>query len=449
MSLLNFANLAVKTCQKLGADEAEAFVQNQEQAEIVLERAEIQNERFKIQSGIGVRVIKDKKLGFAYASKLSKEDIEKTCKAALSLAKVSVPNPEWVSLPTREKLPKTPSGIFDPEIADISCEEMLKIALRAYNEAKGYDKRVEIDDGKFSAVLNEIAVSNSHGVEAQGKTTLIWGYIVCIAKEHGETSSMAHEYDVSTTLSDFSPEKIGRMAAEKALLSLHPKNVETFTGKVILDSEPAASILFYPTINSINADNVQRGRSLWAGKIGESVTAANLTIVDDGLMPKGIGSFNFDFEGTPKQKTPIITKGKLENFIHNSYTANKDGRKSTGNAYRESYTALPTVAISNFIVKPGRKKLKELISEVEKGIIVRRFSGNIRPESGEFSGIAKQASFIEHGEIKYSLRETMISGNAFQALNNIIEIGSEIRPTLNRIYTPPILVDNVHIISKQ
>ncbi|MEM2780815.1 MAG: TldD/PmbA family protein [Candidatus Bathyarchaeia archaeon] len=449
MSLLDFANLAIKTCQKLGADEAEAFVQSQEQVEIVLERAEIQNERVKTQSGIGIRVIKDRKLGFAYASKLSKENIENACKAALSLAKVSVSNPEWVSLPTKERLPKTPEGIFDPEIAYISGEEMLKIALRAYNEAKGYDKRVEIDDGKFSAVFNEIAVSNSHGVEAQGRTTTIGGYLVCVAKESGETSSMAHEYDVSTMLGDFSPEKVGRMAAEKALLSLRPKTVETFTGKVILDSEPAASVLFYSTISSINADNVQRGRSVWAGKIGESVTASNLTIVDDGLMPKGIGSLNFDFEGMPKQKTPIITKGKLENFIHNTYTANKEGRKSTGNAYRDSYTTLPTVAISNFIVKPGRKKLEELISEVKKGIIVRRFSGNIRPESGEFSGIAKQASLIERGEIKYSLRETMISGNAFQALNSIIEIGSEIRPTLNRIYTPPILVDNVHIISKQ
>ncbi|MCS7124796.1 MAG: TldD/PmbA family protein [Candidatus Bathyarchaeota archaeon] len=449
MNFLDFANLAVKTCQKLGADEAEAFVQNEQIVEVVLERAEIQNERFKTHSGIGIRVIKDKKLGFAFASKLSKENVEKACKAAVSLAKVSLPNPEWVSLPVKERLPQTPEGIFDPEIANISGDKMLNFVIRAYNEAKGYDKRVEIDDGKFSAVLNEIAILNSRGVEAQGKTTRIEGYLVCVAKEHGEASSMAYEYDVSTMLNDFFPEKIGRTAAEKALLSLYTKKVEPFTGMVILDSDPAASILLNPVISSVNADNVQRGRSLWSGKIGEKVAAAKLTILDDGLMAKGIGSQSFDFEGAPRQKTPTITRGKLVGFIHNSYTANKEGKKSTGNAYRGSYTTPPTIAASNFVVKAGKKKLEELIAEVEKGIIVRRFSGNVRLESGEFSGIAKQASYIENGEIKYALKETMISGNAFQALNDIVEIGCEIRPTGIRAYTPPILVDNIQIISKQ
>ncbi|MEM3875168.1 MAG: TldD/PmbA family protein [Candidatus Bathyarchaeia archaeon] len=449
MSLLDFAELAVKTCRKLGADEAEAFIQNQQIVEVVLERAEIQNERFKTQSGIGIRVIKDKRLGFAFASKLSKESIEETCKTAVSLAKVSVPNPEWVSLPTKERLPKTPEGIYDPEIANISGEKMLSLVINAYDAAKGYDKRVDIDDGKFSAILNEIAVANSHGVEAQEKTTRIEGYLVCVAKEHGETSSMAYEYDASTMLGEFSPEKVGRTAAEKALSSLHPKTIESFTGKVILDSDPASFILLYPIISSVNADNVQRGRSLWAEKIGEKVAAPKLTVFDDGLMPKGIGSLNFDFEGVPRQKTPIITRGKLESFIHNSYTANKEGRKSTGNAYREGYTMLPTVAPSNLVVKAGRKRLEELIAEVDKGIIVRRFSGNVRPDSGEFSGIAKQASYIEKGQIKHALGETMISGNAFQALHDIIEIGCEIRPTEIRAYTPPILVGNIHIISKQ
>jgi len=70
--------------------------------------------------------------------------------------------------------------------------------------------------------------------------------------------------------------------------------------------------LFYPVISSVNADNVQRGRSLWAGRIGEKVAASKLTVFDDGLMPKGVGSLNFDFEGVPRQKTPIITRGKLE-----------------------------------------------------------------------------------------------------------------------------------------
>jgi PmbA protein len=104
---------------------------------------------------------------------------------------------------------------------------------------------------------------------------------------------------------------------------------------------------------------------------------------------------------------------------------------------------------SNMIIQPGNKTLEEIISEIDKGIIVRRFSGNVRPESGDFSGIAKQASLIEKGEIKHALKETMIAGNAFEALKNIIEIGKETRATMYRAYVPPILVDNVKIVSKQ
>jgi len=448
MNLKDFTELAVKYSEKLDADEAEAFAQNQQIIEVVIERAEIQSERVKIHRGIGIRLIKGKKLGFAFASTLSEANIKEACRNAQSLANVSIPNPDWVSLPTQAKLPKPPIGIFDKEIADISGAEVLRLALRAYEEAKGYDKRVAIDEGKFSAILNEVAISNSHGVEAGERTTLQDGYLICMAKEHGEASSMAFEYDVTTFLKDFSPENIGRLAAEKALASFKPKAIEPFVGKVILDQDTAAEVLMYPIISSVNADNIQRDRSLWVGKLGEEVASQQLTITDDGLLPKGIGSSSVDSEGVPHQKTPLITHGKLKAFLYNSFTANKEGKKSTGNAYRGGYNMLPLIAVSNLIVDAGNKKLEEMISEVDKGIIIRRFSGNIRPESGEFSGIAKQASYIEKGEIKHPLKETMISGNTFQAIKNIIEIGSETRPTLLKVYIPPIMIDKVNIVSK-
>lgn len=448
MSVKDLTKLAIKYCEKIGVDEAEAFAQNQHIVEVVLERAEIQSERVKTQRGIGIRVIKGKKLGFAYASTLSHATIEEACRNAKSLADVSVANPDWVSLPTPAKLPKPPNGIYDEETASMGGDEVLNIAMRTYDEAKAYDKRVDIDDGKFSLSSTEVAISNSHGVEAEEKNTLLEGFLICVAKEHGEASSMAFEYDVARSMRDFSPERIGRVAAEKALASLKPRSVQSFVGKVILDSDPASEILMYPIISGVNADNVQRGRSLWAGKLGEEVASEKLTVSDDGLFPKGIGSSSFDSEGVPCQKTPVITSGKLKSLLHNTFTANKEGKKSTGNAYRDGYNMLPLISISNVIVEAGDKKLEEMVSDVDKGVVVRRFSGNVRPESGEFSGIAKQANYIEKGEVKYPLKETMISGNAFQAMKDIIEIGSETRPTFLRAYVPPIMIDKVNIISK-
>jgi len=407
MSLQASTQYAVKTCEKLGADEVEAFAQNQRTIEVVLERGEIQNERVKSHRGIGIRFIKAKKLGFAFSSETSKQAVEATCRASSVLSKTSIPNPDWVSLPSPAKIPKA-IGVYDKEVAAFDSEDVLSLAKQASKAVKNYDRRALIDDGKFTVTSTEVAISNSYGIDLAQKSTFLQCYLICVAKERGEISSMASEYEVARSLR-FSPEKIGKSAAEKAIASLRPKPVKSFKGKVVLDSDPAARILLYSIINSVNAENVQRHRSIWMNKKGKEVAVKQL----------------------------------------NSFTANKEKQKSTGNANRENYNALPTIFASNFVVKPGKKKLEDMISEVDKGIIVRRFSGSVRPESGEFSGIAKQASYIKKGEIQNALRETMISGNTFEALKNIVEIGSEIRPTFLKAYVPPILLDNTNIVSKQ
>jgi len=446
MSLQASTQFAMKTCEKLGADEAEAFAQKQRTVEVVLERGEIQNERVKVHQGIGIRFIKNRKLGFAFSSDISKKNIQATCRNASVLSRTSISNPDWVSLSTPTKVPKV-IGIYDKEVAAFNSEDVLRLAERAYKAVKEYDKRAFIDDGKFTVTSTEVAISNSHGIDLAEKNTFLFCYLICVAKEHGEVSSMAFEYEVARSV-QFSPEKIGRSSAEKAVASLRPRATKSFKGKVILDPDPASTILLYPIIYSVNAENVQRRRSIWMNKLGEKVAAKQLSITDDGLLPNGIGSSSFDAEGVSRQKTQVISKGALKNFLYNSFTANKEKRKSTGNASRENYYMLPTVSASNFVVDSGKKKLDDILAEVEKGIIVRRFSGNIRPDSGEFSGIAKQASYIEKGEVKHALRETMISGNTFQALMNIIEIGSETRPTFLKTYAPPILLNNINIISK-
>jgi len=446
--LIEATELAIKECEKLGVDEAEGFAQKQRIVEIILERGEIQNERTKIQQGIGVRVIKEKRLGFAYASTLNRRIVRKTCRDAFKLAKVAPENPDWVSLPFPREIPPAPEGLYDEDLASLAPDEILSMAIEGYDAVGRVDPRVSIDDGKLSVFVAEVAISNSHGISTEGRGTAAAFFLICVAKEGGEASSFAYEYEVSRTLRGFSTERVGELAAKKALTSLGAKRVKPFKGDVLLSSDVAAEILFGPVISSVNADNVQRGRSLWADKIGENVSSRNLTVIDDGLLPYGLGSSPFDAEGVPSQKTLLIDNGVLKNFLFDSYTANKANVESTGNAVRDSYSRLPSISISNLLIAPGTKSFDDLVSEIDKGITINRFSGSVMAESGEFSGVAKQASYIEEGEVKFPLRETMISGNAFESLKNIVEIGRERRATMARIYTPPILVKDIQIISK-
>lgn len=446
--MIEIAESAVRSSKKLGVDEAEGFVQRQRVIEIVLERGEIQSERMKIRRGIGIRVIKDKRMGFAFASMLDQQTIQETCRDASKLASVSPRNPDWVSLPLPEKIPPAPEGLYDENLADLTLDEALNMVLEGYEAAKEVDSRVSIDEGKLTVSSTEVAISNSHGISLYSEGTFISFYLICVAKEQGEASSFAYEYDVSRTLRDFSARKVGELAAKKALLSLGARRIEPFRGDVILSPEVASEILFAPLISNVNADNVQRGRSLWADKIGESVSARSLTVIDDGLLPYGLGSSPFDDEGVPSQKTVVIENGILKSFLYDTYTANRVNKKSTGNAARESYSSLPSIAISNLLVSSGTKSLEEMISEVNEGIFVNRFSGNVSNESGEFSGVAKQAVYIEGGEMKFPLRETMISGNAFESLNRIVAIGRDRRATMMSVYTPPILVEGITVVSQ-
>ncbi|MCW3977456.1 MAG: TldD/PmbA family protein, partial [Candidatus Bathyarchaeota archaeon] len=324
MSLQDSTQFAVKTCEKLGADEAEAFAQKQQAIEVVLERGEIQNERVKVHQGIGIRFIKDKKLGFAFSSGVSKTGIQATCHNASALSKTSIPNPDWVSLASSAKVPKV-IGIYDKKVAAFNSEDVLDLTKQAYKAVEEYDKRAFVDDGKFTVTSTEVAVSNSHGIDLAEKRTFLYCFLVCVAKERGEVSSMAFEYDLARSMR-FSPENIGRSAAEKAVASLRPKAIKSFKGKVILNPDPASEILFYPIIYSVNAENVQRRRSFWIGKLGEKIASKRLTVTDDGLLPSGIGSSSFDAEGVTCQKNQVINEGILRGFLHNSFTANKEKR---------------------------------------------------------------------------------------------------------------------------
>ncbi|RLG94494.1 hypothetical protein DRO37_05380, partial [Candidatus Bathyarchaeota archaeon] len=199
-SLIDSVEFAVREAERLGVTEVEAFSQRQRIIEILLERGEIQSERVKTRQGIGIRIIKDKRLGFAFASTLDREVIWNTCRDASKLADVSPKNPEWRSLPYPKSIPPEPEGLYDEELASLTPDEALKMTMDGYEAVKNFDPRVSIDDGKLSLSITEVAISNSHGIDLESRGTAISFYLVCIAKENGEASSFSYEYDLSRTL---------------------------------------------------------------------------------------------------------------------------------------------------------------------------------------------------------------------------------------------------------
>ena len=232
-------------------------------------------------------------------------------------------------------------------------------------------------------------------------------------------------------------EDVGRTAAKMAFSSLGGCRAESGTFDVLLKPLAVAELLDYTLLPAFAADNVQKGRSTLAGRLGEKISAESLVIADDGLLPGGMDSSAFDGEGVPSQRTVLIDKGILRGYLYDSYTAGKEGVPSTGNAVRSGYTGVPSVGSRNLIV--GSSEPQDLLAET-KGYLVNGLIGahTANPISGDFSVEAKNAFLIAPGEEAKPIRSLMLAGNFFELLKDV-EIGRDVR-AIGAIVTPTIKV---------
>jgi PmbA protein len=202
-----------------------------------------------------------------------------------------------------------------------------------------------------------------------------------------------------------------RSAARPPIGSSKP---QSRTGPVVLDETVAASFIGFIG-GVLCADAVQRGRSPFAGRLGDEIASAALTLTDDGVDPEGPASAPFDGEGTPRGRTPLIEAGRLATYLHDSYTARREGngQRSTGNAARSGYRSAPGVSTSNLVIAEGDGTLEELFSDASDGVYVTDVAGlhsGVNPVSGTFS-VGASGRRIENGELSGALNEFTIASD--------------------------------------
>jgi PmbA protein len=186
-----------------------------------------------------------------------------------------------------------------------------------------------------------------------------------------------------------------------------------------------------------------------AGKKGELVISQRLNIIDSGLINGKLGSKPVDDEGVATTYKILIDKGVLNGFLYNTYTSRKDNVKSTGNAVRGGFTGLPSVGPSNIYIEPVSKEytadLSSLIKNMRKGLYVTETMGmhTVNPISGEFS-VGASGLWIENGEIQYSAKEAVISGDILQLFKNVLMVGDDIR-FYGNIGAPSLLIEGIDI----
>ena len=438
-----------------GADQWEVYAARSLENEIDIFNGGIETLSFSDSTGIGIRVFKGGSIGYAYTAVLEEDAIGETIKKALDNSKITKKD-KLNYLPTKKdhkynKNQVDKKILFDRDYLKVPITEKIEMAKELEVLTKKADSRVSgVTNVMYSDGISEVAILNSNGLSDSYNTTIALVYVNAISRK-GEDTSTGDYFGISRNPSNIGLAGIAAKAAERSVSILGGKKIASQALDIVLD--PMVAAQFMAVIASIlNADSVQKGKSLFKDSIGKKIFNIETDIFDDGTLAGGLASKPFDGEGVIKGKTAVFEKSVLKTYLYDTYTARKDRTLSTGNATRASYRSTPSVGASNFYISPGSHTPEEIIGSVSKGFYIMDIIGlgsGTNPISGQMS-VGAKGLLIEKGKFSSPVKEVTIATDILKFLSSFKMIGNDLKfvPAGGYLGSPTILVENVSISGK-
>ena len=376
--------------------------------------------------GVGIRVVKDGRQGFAHAGTFTSEDLVETLSEARDNLKFATPD-EFCGITDSDGMKPAVLDVYNDELGKVPTEEKVAMALELERCTREKDSRIiGVESADYSDSISESAVVTNTGIYASSKETGCSLTTYSLAEENGETQT-GFGYSIGRRLEDLNIEKAAVDAVDRATRMLGAIKPPSGRFTVVLD--PWVSAQFLGIVGgTLNAESVQKGRSLFAGRQGEEVAHPSINLVDDPTNPESFTATSTDGEGLATRRNVLIENGRLNQFVHNSYTARKDGISSTGSAIR-GYSSTPGVGVQALAVTPGELSPEDLISQVSDGVLVQCVSGlhsGVNPVSGDFSTGAEGLR-IRNGQLAEPVREFTIASTIQKMLSDVNGIGNDLQ----------------------
>lgn len=377
--------------------------------------------------GAGVRLISDGRVGFAYTTDLTEAGLAAAVAQARENSASATPDEAAGMAPPWESAPEDVRGLVDEEHATTGPDAKAAFAVELEQATRAVDRRIRTEEAIYSDSVGEVAIATSTGIAGSYRRTDAWCYSVAIA-EDGDDTQVAFEFDLARGLSSLDPESIARRAAERALSILGAQKIPSAKMPIVFD--PYTSGQFLGVIAAaLTGEAVQKGRSLFAGRIGEQVAAPTLSLIDDGRVAGAPGSAPWDAEGVPTRRTPVIEAGTLKSFLYDVTSARREGRASTGNASRAGFKSAPSAAPTNLAFDTTGQTRDEILKSAGRALLVQDFHGvhsGTNPISGDFS-VGATGRLIEDGELTQAVREVTIAAPMLDILARITAVGTDRR----------------------
>ncbi|MEW8957257.1 TldD/PmbA family protein [Clostridium sp.] len=447
MKIREFKELVFTKAKEEGFSEYEIYYSKKDGLNIEIYELEVDKYSVNTTMGVSFRGIFNGNMGYAFSEILDEEAanmlVEKAKENAVLIEK------EEKEFIFGEKENYENIKCFNEELNETSVEKKIELALELEKEGKSADERIiKLAECSYAEESNEYGIMNSKGLDLYHKSNIAFSLLVPVVK-NGEEMKNGFEYIFTSNLKDINPKDLAKSAAEDVLSKLNGDTIESGKYKVAIENRTMASLLS-AFIYSFNGEDVQKGLSLLKDKLSETIASTIVNLVDDPLIEGGVKSRPFDDEGVPTYKKYLIKEGKLNTFMHNLSTANKAKVKTTGNAYRASYSSSVTVAPSNCYIEKGNVSKEDLIKEVKDGLLITELNGihaGANAITGDFS-LAASGFLIKDGKKDRPVEQITVAGNFFSLIKDIELIGEDLKFDFSMFGSPTVVVKELSVAGK-
>lgn len=414
--------------QKFSAEYAEVRAQELRKTSITMKEGRVEAAKHGLENGVALRVLAKGAWGFAsvgsFQTDVLVEAISDACKMARgAVSRLKKPIKLTHTKPVNAKASSNPRKVP----SKIAVEDKIILASTVNETALGFDKRVQSCTVNYLDLTGRNHFVNSDGAHIEEDKLYLWLGVGVTAKEKGVFtnsreavgSTLGYEvFDVET------PEKVGEMAAKRAVSQLEAKSPKGGTFSAILSPNVVGTFVHEAFGHLAEADLTLAG-SIISNKLGKKVASDVVTMFDDGTVKGAFGSFKYDDEGVPAQKTLLVKDGVVTGLMHSRETAYQFGADPTGNARAEDFRVEPIVRMRNTYIQPRDHSFEELVEDVKFGYYLKSFRGGQANLDGTFQVGIQEAYEIVDGEVGEPVRDVSISGNTLETLLKVDAVGKE------------------------
>jgi len=449
--LIEIGRKAIDLALDYGAKEADAFVLSSEGTSFSIEGDMITYSSWGMDFGIGLRILKDGKLGFSFTTEAG--GLKTAAKQACAISSLS--KEQYFSFPEKAPTPLV-EGLYDPRIVGLSLEDGIDSVELLLTGCQTLSDKMHVTRGSLGFGQDVSAIVNTKGLEIAEEATSIGSYLSAVIKEDGISTGFASR---SSRLFDIDFESLGKESGQMTLEGVGAAKVEGGIKDIIFTPDAVADLFEFCTAPALIGERALKGESVYSEKVGSQVAHKSFSLRDDGSLSSGLNSASTDDEGVVSKPFDLIKEGELLGYLFDIKTALRFDTQTTGNGIRaerwggaKSPKVPPSTCARNLMVIGDGDPLDDLIKEVSDGLIVHEILGShtANPISGDFSVGASIFTSIKDGERTHPGKDAMISGNFPNLLNKIKGFGTDIKQTGGGlspvvVVTPSICFESVQV----